>query len=105
MRGEEREEEDEEEESVQNRTHARCAIPNEEEEEEFITSGNWRGKRNSMSRGAGADQGVWPHHGGAVRRGSERGAEGSDKGTLKRSSTRVRTHTYLFTLTLTHTFS
>ena len=28
----------------------------EEEEEEFITSGNWRGKHNSLSRGAGADQ-------------------------------------------------
>ena len=27
----------------------------EEEEEQFITSGNWRGKRNSLSRGAGAD--------------------------------------------------
>jgi hypothetical protein len=26
----------------------------EEEEEEFITSGNWRGKHNSLSRGAGA---------------------------------------------------
>jgi len=25
-----------------------------EEEEEFITSGNWRGKHNSLSRGAGA---------------------------------------------------
>ena len=28
--------------------------PPEEEEEEFITSGNWRGKHNSLSRGAGA---------------------------------------------------
>ena len=28
----------------------------QEEEEEFITSGNWRGKHNSLSRGAGADQ-------------------------------------------------
>jgi hypothetical protein len=28
----------------------------EEEEEEFITSGNWRGKHNSLSRGAGANQ-------------------------------------------------
>ena len=28
----------------------------EEEEEEFITSGNWRGKHNSLSRDAGADQ-------------------------------------------------
>ena len=28
----------------------------EEEEEDFITSGNWRGKHNSLSRGAGADQ-------------------------------------------------
>ena len=27
-----------------------------EEEEEFIPSGNWRGKHNSLSRGAGADQ-------------------------------------------------
>jgi hypothetical protein len=27
----------------------------EEEEEEFITSGNGRGKHNSLSRGAGAD--------------------------------------------------
>ena len=27
----------------------------EEAEEGFITSGNWRGKRNSLSRGAGAD--------------------------------------------------
>ena len=26
-----------------------------EEEEEFITSGKWRGKHNSLSRGAGAD--------------------------------------------------
>ena len=25
-------------------------------EEVFITSGNWRGKHNSLSRGAGADQ-------------------------------------------------
>ena len=31
----------------------RCCL---EEEEEFITSGNWRGKHNSLSRGAGADQ-------------------------------------------------
>ena len=28
----------------------------EEEEEGFITTGNWRGKHNSLSRGAGADQ-------------------------------------------------
>ena len=28
----------------------------EEDEEVFITSGNWRGKHNSLSRGAGADQ-------------------------------------------------
>ena len=28
----------------------------DEEGEEFITSGNWRGKHNSLSRGAGADQ-------------------------------------------------
>jgi hypothetical protein len=28
----------------------------EEEEEEFITSGIWRAKHNSLSRGAGADQ-------------------------------------------------
>ena len=28
----------------------------EEEEEVFITSGKWRGKHNSLSRGAGADQ-------------------------------------------------
>jgi hypothetical protein len=27
----------------------------EEEEEEFISSGNWRDKHNSLSRGAGAD--------------------------------------------------
>ena len=27
----------------------------EEEEEEFVTSGNWRGKHNSLSRGTGAD--------------------------------------------------
>jgi hypothetical protein len=27
----------------------------EEEEEEFITSVNWRGKHNWLSRGAGAD--------------------------------------------------
>ena len=27
-----------------------------EEEEEFITSGNWRGKHNLPSRGAGAGQ-------------------------------------------------
>ena len=26
------------------------------EEEEFITSGNWGGKRNPLSRGAGADR-------------------------------------------------
>ena len=32
------------------------AMEEEEEEEEFITSGNWRGKHNSLSRGAGADQ-------------------------------------------------
>jgi hypothetical protein len=32
------------------------ALFEEEEEEEFITSGNWRGKHNSLSRGAGADQ-------------------------------------------------
>ena len=31
-------------------------LAQEEEEEEFITSGNWRGKHNSLSRGAGADQ-------------------------------------------------
>ena len=67
VRGEEREEE---EKFVQNRTHTRGAISNEEEEEEVITSGNWRAKRNSLLRGAGADQGVWPHHGGAVCRGS-----------------------------------
>ena len=30
----------------------------EEEEEEFITSGNWRGKHNSLSRGAGAENPV-----------------------------------------------
>ena len=28
----------------------------EEEEEEEFTGGNWRGKHNSLSRGAGADQ-------------------------------------------------
>jgi hypothetical protein len=28
----------------------------QEEEEDFITSGDWRGKHNSLSRGAGADQ-------------------------------------------------
>ena len=28
-----------------------------EEEEEFITSCDWRGKHDSLSRGAGADQG------------------------------------------------
>ena len=33
-------------------THCR-ATP---EEEEFITSGNWRGKHNSLSRGAFTDQ-------------------------------------------------
>ena len=27
-----------------------------EEEEEFVTGGNWRGKDNSLSHGAGADQ-------------------------------------------------
>jgi hypothetical protein len=27
----------------------------EEKDQEFITSGNWRGKHNSLSRGAGAD--------------------------------------------------
>ena len=27
-----------------------------QEEEEFITSGNWRGKHNSLSHVAGADQ-------------------------------------------------
>ena len=35
-------------------------LEEEEEEEEFITSGNWRGKHNSLSRGAGADQGSGP---------------------------------------------
>ena len=34
----------------------RVGTAEEEEEEEFITSGNWRGKHNSLSRGAGADQ-------------------------------------------------
>ena len=33
-----------------------CCQTRHEEEEEFITSGNWRGKHNSLSRGAGADQ-------------------------------------------------
>ena len=28
----------------------------DDDEEENITSGNWRGKLNSLSRGAGADQ-------------------------------------------------
>jgi len=45
-------------------THAGGVIPDEmgrrkeeeEEEEEFNTSGNWRGKHKSLSRGAGADQ-------------------------------------------------
>ena len=32
------------------------ACAEEEAEEEFITSGNWRVKHNSLSRGAGADQ-------------------------------------------------
>ena len=34
----------------------RCVkrVEEEEEEEEFITSGNWSGKHNSLSRGAGA---------------------------------------------------
>ena len=35
---------------------ARDTVKEEEEEEEFITSSNWRGKHNSLSRGAGADQ-------------------------------------------------
>ena len=35
---------------------AEKGVEEEEEEEEFITSGNWRGKHNSLSRGAGADQ-------------------------------------------------
>ena len=35
----------------------RPAMEGEEEEEEvFITSGNWRGKDNSLSRYGGADQ-------------------------------------------------
>ena len=34
----------------------RKILEEEEEEEEFITSGNWRGKHNSLLRGAGADQ-------------------------------------------------
>ena len=29
----------------------------EEEEEEFITRGNWRGKHNSLSRGGGGGEG------------------------------------------------
>ena len=32
----------------------------EEEEEEFITSGDWRGKHNSLSRGAGAVKSKMP---------------------------------------------
>jgi hypothetical protein len=36
-------------------SYTREAIPNEEEEE-FITSGNSRGRHKSLSRGAGADQ-------------------------------------------------
>ena len=28
----------------------------DDDEEEFIASGNWKGKHNSLSRGAGADQ-------------------------------------------------
>ena len=31
-------------------------IYEEEEEEEFITSDSWRGRHNSLPRGAGADQ-------------------------------------------------
>jgi hypothetical protein len=33
-----------------------CLHYEEDEDEEFITSGNWRGKHNSLSGGAGADQ-------------------------------------------------
>ena len=37
--------------------------PREEEEEVFITSGNWKGKHNSLSRGAGADHyGIVPRN-------------------------------------------
>jgi hypothetical protein len=33
-----------------------AAAAEEEEEEEFISGDNWKGKHNSLSRGAGADQ-------------------------------------------------
>jgi hypothetical protein len=54
------EEEEEEEEFIQNRTleeeeEEEINLIIEEEEEEFITRGHWRGKHNSLSRGAGAD--------------------------------------------------
>ena len=34
----------------------RCRVAEEEEEEEFITIGSWRGKHNSLLRGAGAQR-------------------------------------------------
>ena len=37
------------------RRHQSRPEEEEEEEEAIITSGNWRGKHNSLSRGAGAD--------------------------------------------------
>ena len=42
----------------------------EEEEEECITSGNWRGKHNSLSHGAGADQ-PYGHNSGQSQTNSE----------------------------------
>ena len=38
------------------KVYPKNGLEEEEEEEVFITSGNWRGKHNSLSRGAGADQ-------------------------------------------------
>ena len=35
--------------------HNKAQPQSKEEEEEFITISNWRGKHNSLSRGAGAD--------------------------------------------------
>ena len=56
-------EEEEEEEFIQNRTRAGARFLTRwdlhavaQRQEEFIASGNWRGKHNSLSRGAGADQ-------------------------------------------------
>ena len=41
-------------------------LEEEKEEEEFITSGDWRGKHNSLSRGAGAGGGGGGGGGGGI---------------------------------------